>query len=99
MATKLDDGTLLIQGGIDGPFEQLGSMKVKGVSPVGADPLLIHQIQHGRPQSLSHADRQARIRELIQELRDQSLRLGKKLTFAQAWERLQRTNPELFNAD
>ena len=90
---KMNDGSILIQAGLDGPFEQVFAKKVKGVSPVGADPLLVHQIEHGRPQSLSHADKRERIKALIAEMR----KAKPGLTFVQAWERLQKTRPDLFD--
>jgi hypothetical protein len=94
---KLNDGTLLIQGGIDGPFEPttFGAKRVKGVADLSPDALVVHQLVHGRPQSLSHADKQEQIKGLIAEMR----RATPGLTFAQAWERLQRTNPELFDVE
>jgi len=75
---KLNDGSILIQGAVDGPFE----------------PLLIHQIQHGRPATLDHAAKQDKIKALIQEMRSKS----PGLTFAEACERLQKTRPDLFDA-
>jgi hypothetical protein len=90
---EMDDGSLLIQGAIDGPFEPIfGAKRIKGVAD--SDPLLVHQIQHGRPQSLSHAEKQERIKDLIREMRTKN----PALTFAQAWERLQKTRPDLFDA-
>jgi hypothetical protein len=95
MATKLNDGSFLIQAGIDGPFEPtFGAKRIKSVADSGlVDPLELHQLVHGRPQSLSHADKQERIKDLIQEMR----KAKPGLTFVQAWERLQKTRPELFD--
>ena len=89
---EMDDGSLLIQGAVDGPFEPLfeRSVKIKGVT----DPLLIQQTQHGRPATLDHAAKQERIKTLIREMRSKS----PGLPFAQAWERLQKTRPDLFDA-
>jgi hypothetical protein len=93
MATELNDGSLLIQGAVDGPFEPtLLSKKIKGVA--NSDPLLIQQIQNGRPATLHHAAKQERIKALIKEMRSRI----SGLTFAQAWERLQKTRPDLFDA-
>jgi hypothetical protein len=93
---KMNDGSILIQAAVDGPFEpslrSLGAVRIKGVSV--ADPLLVHQIEHGRPQSLSHAEKQERIKALIKEMRSRI----SGLTFAQAWEHLQKTRPDLFDA-
>jgi hypothetical protein len=78
---KLIDGSILIQGAVDGPFEPI-------------DPLLQHQLVHGRPATLDHAEKQERIKALIKALRTKT----PGLTFAQAWERLQKTRPDLFDA-
>jgi hypothetical protein len=89
---RLNDGSILIQGAVDGPFEPTHferSVRVKGV----ADPLELHQLVHGRPQSLDHAAKQERIKALIKEIRTKS----PGLTFTQAWERLQKTHPDLFD--
>ena len=83
---KLTDGSLIIQAAVDGPFEPIRS--------VSSDPLLIQQIQHGRPQSLSHAEKQDKLKVLIREMRQSK----PGLTFAQAWEKLYKSNPDLFDA-
>jgi len=77
---------LVIQGAIDGVFEPL--QRVRAV----ADPLLVHQLKEGRPQSLDHAAKQEQLRAAIKALRAKA----PGMTFAKAWERLQKSNPDLF---
>jgi hypothetical protein len=91
MAVRLNDGTLLIQGALDGFSLPLpGVKKVKGVGPTPT--LLEHVLKHGRPATQEAADRQETIKARIKAMQA----LNPKLTFVQCWDRLARERPELF---
>jgi hypothetical protein len=85
----MDDRTMLIQGGFFMPL--LGAKKVKAVTP--SPNLMEHVLEHGRPETLSDAAKQERIKQLIKEMQTRK----PSLTFVQAWTRLQQQKPELFN--
>jgi hypothetical protein len=102
MAIQLEDGTLLIQGAVDGfSIPLLGVKKVQSVidpfqPTVKASPnLMQHVIEHGRPATQQAADRQEVIKQLIKEMQTKT----PNMTFAQAWNILQQKRPELFQGD
>ena len=90
MATRMNDGSLLIEGAVDGFSQPLFAKKVKGVS---TPALMEHLIEHGRPPT-----QPAKLRQEIIKSRIKSMQaLNPSLTFAQAWARLQVAAPELFD--
>jgi len=87
----MDDGSLLIRGSIDGPFEPI--VKVKGVTSVLSPTLMQHQLEHGRPATRKDTNRQDKIKTFIKEMQSKN----PSLTFVQAWTSLQQKGLELFD--